>query len=33
VRFSATFEAKDEKDEQRILQEVENRLGALAFEF
>lgn len=33
VRFSATFEANDQNDEQRILKEVENRLGALAFEF
>ncbi|NMB65400.1 MAG: LL-diaminopimelate aminotransferase, partial [Spirochaetes bacterium] len=33
VRFSATFEAKDQNDEQRILKEVESRLGGLAFEF
>ncbi|HXK64992.1 MAG TPA: aminotransferase class I/II-fold pyridoxal phosphate-dependent enzyme, partial [Spirochaetota bacterium] len=33
VRFSATFEAKDQNDEQRILKEVETRLGGLAFEF
>lgn len=33
VRFSATFESKDAQDEQRILQEIEQRLGALSFEF
>ncbi len=33
VRFSATFEARDAADEERILAEVEKRLGELAFEF
>ena len=33
VRFSATFEAKDAADEERILTEVEKRLGELEFEF
>ena len=33
VRFSATFEAKDAADEERILAEVEKRLGELSFEF
>lgn len=33
VRFSATFEARDAADEERILGEVEKRLGELAFEF
>ena len=33
VRFSATFEARDASDEERILGEVEKRLGELAFEF
>ncbi len=33
VRFSATFEAVDIADEERILGEIEKRLGELAFEF
>lgn len=33
VRFSATFEAKDEKDEGRILDMVASRLGELSFVF
>jgi len=33
VRFSATFEAKDEKDEERILAEIEKRFSSLQFEF
>jgi LL-diaminopimelate aminotransferase len=33
ARFSATFEARDAADEERILGEVEKRLGELAFEF
>lgn len=33
VRFSATFEAKDEADEQRVLNEFESRLADLEFEF
>jgi LL-diaminopimelate aminotransferase len=33
VRFSATFEAKNQDDEERILAEVEKRLGELQFEF
>jgi LL-diaminopimelate aminotransferase len=33
VRFSATFEAKNQDDEERIMAEVEKRLGELQFEF
>ncbi len=33
VRFSATFEANGEADEQRILKEIETRLSDLKFEF
>jgi LL-diaminopimelate aminotransferase len=33
VRFSATFVAKDEKDEERVLNEFENRLKDLEFVF
>lgn len=33
IRFSATFEARDEEDEAAILGEVERRLGDLKFEF
>lgn len=33
VRFSATFEAKDEQEEGMILQEVEKRFSDLKFEF
>lgn len=33
VRFSATFEATDEADEQRVLSEFESRLADLEFEF
>lgn len=33
IRFSATFEARDEEDEAAILKEVERRLSGLQFEF
>ncbi len=33
VRFSATFEARDQADEERILQEIENRLKGMKFVF
>jgi LL-diaminopimelate aminotransferase len=33
VRFSATFESKDQADEVRILKEIETRLSSLSFEF
>ena len=33
IRFSATFEAKDRADEQRVLDEFKKRMGGLQFEF
>jgi LL-diaminopimelate aminotransferase len=33
VRFSATFESKDQADETRILKEIETRFSSLSFEF
>lgn len=33
VRFSVTFVAKDEADEQRVLSEIDQRLGGSRFEF
>jgi LL-diaminopimelate aminotransferase len=33
LRFSVTFEAKDRKEEQRVLSEIGNRLGDVTFEF
>lgn len=33
VRFSVTFEAKDEEDEIRVIDEIRQRLSALDFEF
>src|SRR5438552_2560651 len=33
LRFSVTFIAKGEKDEQRVLTEIQNRLGDVRFEF
>lgn len=33
VRFSATFAAKDQKDETRIMGEIKNRLSSATFEF
>ena len=33
VRFSATFEAKDEEDEKRIIAEIKKRLSETDFEF
>ena len=33
VRFSATFAAKDQKDETRIMGEIKNRLSSAAFDF
>jgi hypothetical protein len=33
VRFSATFEAKNEQDEVEILREVKERFESLKFEF
>lgn len=33
ARFSATFEADDEDDEKRVLEEIEERLGKLKFTF
>ncbi len=33
VRFSVTFEAKDEKDEKRIIHEIADRLNPYSFEF
>ena len=33
IRFSATFESKDQADEERILKEIESRLSNFSFEF
>lgn len=33
VRFSATFEAKDQADEERILKEIETRFSKFSFDF
>jgi LL-diaminopimelate aminotransferase len=33
VRFSVTFVAKDRADEQRVLKEIDQRLGGSRFEF
>jgi LL-diaminopimelate aminotransferase len=33
VRFSVTFSAKDQQDEQRVLAEIDRRLAGAAFEF
>jgi LL-diaminopimelate aminotransferase len=33
IRFSATFEAKGQADEKRVLEEFKKRMGGLAFEF
>jgi LL-diaminopimelate aminotransferase len=33
IRFSATFEAKNRADEQRVLDEFKKRMGGLQFEF
>ena len=33
LRFSVTFIAKGEKDEQRVLNEISNRLADVKFEF
>jgi LL-diaminopimelate aminotransferase len=33
LRFSVTFVAKGEKDEQRVLNEISNRLADVKFEF
>jgi LL-diaminopimelate aminotransferase len=33
IRFSATFEAKDRADEQRVLDEFKKRMAGLQFEF
>ena len=33
VRFSATFAAKGEQDERRIMDEIKKRLSSIAFEF
>ncbi len=33
VRFSATFAAKGEEEEKRIIGEIKNRLSKVAFEF
>lgn len=33
VRFSVTFEATDERDEKRVLDEIDRRLGGSRFEF
>ena len=33
VRFSVTFIAKDEADEQRVLGEIDKRLASSTFEF
>jgi LL-diaminopimelate aminotransferase len=33
VRFSVTFVAKDQADEKRVLNEIDQRLGGSRFEF
>jgi LL-diaminopimelate aminotransferase len=33
VRFSATFAAKEQSDEVRIVKEIKNRLSSVKFEF
>ena len=33
IRFSVTFAAKDEADEDRVINEIASRLGDVKFEF